>query len=651
MRRITLGYFFTSLSIFLNGQLLAEGVEIDNLESGGQKLSSDESIKSEILITASRSGRAITADDLLGSYTIITTSEMERRQVRDLADVLRDVPGMAVSSVAGQTQLRVRGTEANHVLTLVDGIEVSDPFSGEFDLGTLQVEIGSRLEVIRGPQSALYGADAIGGVLAYDSGNFEGFSGRLEGGSNNTLNGALRIGRAYGSGNASLSATFVSTDGEPNAREGVRQIGRDSFSVAGKASLEISESFGLRGSLRLSRTDGDFNNTSFDTSSTNFGLVIDSPNTNFEHSATYALIGARLEVPKNGWSNDLSLQLADIDRDTFDSSGRTSGSRGGRLKASYVSSLSFGVEDNLHQFTLLGDWERERFRNADPFGFAFNGRRSVQNLGFAGEYTLTGQRLDLKAALRHDINEGFADKTTFQGGVGFQISQGARAYFSYGTGIKNPGFFELYGFFDGRFIGNSVLQPEQSESWEIGLSQTINNDLLDLTAVYFDSRLKDEIFTTFPAPDFIASPANRATLSRQKGVEIKATARLSQDLVLDAAYTHVSAKESGIEEVRRPNHIASGALAWTFPKDSGHAILIIRYNGSTEDLAFTNPSFIPVRERLASYVLINFNTEIKLNGRLRLFGRIENLLNDEYEQVFSFVSPGRTALVGLQMQF
>ena len=82
--------------------------------------------------------------------------------------------------------------------------------------------------------------------------------------------------------------------------------------------------------------------------------MIDSPNTHFEHSATYALIGARLEVPKNGWSNDLSLQLADIDRDTFDTSGRTSGSRGRRLKASYVSSLSFGVEDNLHQFTLLG---------------------------------------------------------------------------------------------------------------------------------------------------------------------------------------------------------------------------------------------------------------------------------------------------------
>ena len=82
---------------------------------------------------------------------------------------------------------------------------------------------------------------------------------------------------------------------------------------------------------------------------------------------------------------------------------------------SYVSSLSFGVEDNLHQFTLLGDWERERFRNADPFGFAFNGRRSVQNLGFAGEYTPTGQRFDLKAACGMISMKGLRIRLLFRG--------------------------------------------------------------------------------------------------------------------------------------------------------------------------------------------------------------------------------------------
>ena len=148
---------------------------------------------SPIIVSASRMP-AIAAEDYTGSVTIITPRQMEQRQVRDIADVLRDVPGVAVSSVAGQTQIRLRGSEANQVLVLVDGIEVSDPFGGEFDIGTLQAEPGSRVEVLRGPQSALYGSDAIGGVVAYESSARAGFDARIEGGSNATVNGAVRYG-------------------------------------------------------------------------------------------------------------------------------------------------------------------------------------------------------------------------------------------------------------------------------------------------------------------------------------------------------------------------------------------------------------------------------------------------------------------------
>ena len=613
-----------------------------------------EPVPADILIVATRADDQITVENYLGSASVITPWEVEQRQVRNIEDVLRDVPSVAVATTAGQTQLRLRGSEANHVLVLVDGIEVSNPFAGEFDLGTLQAEIGSRVEVLRGPQSALYGSDAIGGVIAYESGRFEGVSAFVEGGTNETVNGAVRLGTIGESWSGSLSAVLVSTGGEPNARGGTRDIGRDSYTLSGKAETELSPELSLRASGRFVRTEGEFNDQNFSFAAIpdpTFGLVIDSPDTRFENEAIYALVGAHLETMRGDWTHDLSAQIADIERDTFGPFGRTSGSIGDRLKASYVSSMEFGHYGNEHQLTFAADWERERFRNDDPFDSAFTGRRSIENVGLAGEYRFDGRKFDASAAIRHDINDRFADETTFRLGAGYSLTDYTRLRAAFGTGIKNPGFFELFGFFDGQFIGNEDLTPEKSENWEIGVDQHFPDSDISLSATYFNSRLKDEIFTTFPAPFFIATPANRDTLSRQQGVELSVQGRITDRLSLNAAYTYLDAEEDGVEEVRRPGNIASAVLTWTAPDDTGSATLIVRHNGATDDVAFTDPSFIPVTERLDAYTLVNFNAEARLTDRLSVFGRVENLFDETYEQVFSFVSPGRSVVIGVRADF
>ena len=644
-------------AVAVSAPAAAQGAGSAGTEADGKtvELVLAEPVPANILIVATRSDDEITTESYIGSSTVLTPRQIEQRQVRDVADALRDVPSMAVASIAGQTQLRLRGSEANHVMVLIDGIEVSDPFAGEFDVGTLQAEIGSRIEVLRGPQSALYGSDAIGGVVAYDSGQFEGVSAWIEGGSNNTFNGAARVGTSGDHWSASLSGVVVSSDGEPNARAenggGARDIGRDSYTLSGKGALEVADGFELRASGRFVQTEGDFNDTDFDPTSPTFGFVIDSPDTRYKNEAVYALVGARLETMRGDWTHDLSAQIADIARDTFGPFGRTSGSDGDRLKASYVSSLGLGSYGNEHQLTFVADWERERFRNDDPFDFAFTGRRTIENVGIAGEYRFASERFDFSAAVRHDINDRFADETTFRVGAGIDASEDTRLRASYGTGIKNPGFFELFGFFDGRFIGNADLSPERSESWEVGIDQRLAEGAITLSATYFDSRLKDEIFTTFPAPDFIATPANRDSLSKQQGVELSAKAQLNDQLTFDASYSWLDAKEDGVEEVRRPGNIASAALNWTAPDNAASATLVVRHNGATDDVAFTDPSFIPVIERLDSYTLINFNAEVRLTERLRLFGRVENLFDETYEQVFSFVSPGRSAVIGIRADF
>jgi len=609
----------------------------------------DYRLPAEILVSASRDG-SLGRDRFSGSALVITADELEQRQTRDIADVLRDVPGVAVAGVAGQTQIRLRGAEANHVLVLVDGIEVSDPFAGEFDVGTLQAEPGARVEVLRGQQSALYGPDAIGGVIAYESASgrtVPGFAARLEGGTDNTINGALRYGAAGESWDAALSAVVVSTDGQPNARGGVRDIGRDSYTLAGKGSVNVTDALTLRAAARFIRTEGQTNDSNFDTTSPTFGFIIDSPGVTFTNEAFYALVGARLDTLDGRWTHDLSVQIADVDRETDSPFGLTSASEGDRFKASYVSAFQLA---DAHNLTFAADYEVEGFRNATPGGFVFDERREIEQVGLVGEYRYNGEAFDVSAALRHDFNDLFRDATTFRVGVGYRITDSTRVRAAAGSGVKNPGFFELYGFIDGRFIGNAALRPEKSTGWEVGLDQQIG-DNVSLAVTYFDSELEGEIFTTFPPPNFIATPANRATESQQRGVEVSLNAQLAEQWSLNAAYSYLDAEENGAEEVRRPNHIASAALSWTAPGDAASATLVVRYNGAALDDAFTDPSFVPVRVRLDAYTLVNLNARVKLTDSLNAFGRIENLLDEEYEQVFSFVSPGRSAVLGIEARF
>lgn len=652
MKNLTLLCSVAGAALIVAAPVAAQSNE--DLLSGDEAVVIADSKRTDIIVSASRLGDTILLENYTGSVTLLTDAVLEQRQTRDIADVLRDVPGVAVAGVAGQTQIRLRGSEANHVLVLVDGIEVSDPFAGEFDIGTLAAEIGARVEVLRGAQSALYGPDAVGGVVAYQSASgraVPGLAARIEGGTQGTVNGALRYGAAGDAWDAAFSAVVVSTDGQPNARSidggGTRDIGRDSYTVSGKGSVSVADGFQMRGAARIIRTEGQFNGSDFDPTSPTFGFVIDSPETRFVNEAVYALVGAKLETLDGRWTHDLSAQAADISRDTFGPSGRSNSSDGDRIKASYVTSLNIA---DAHNLTLAVDYEQEGFRNATPGGFAFNGRREIEQAGFVGEYRYSGEALDVSAAIRHDRNDRFRDATTFRVGAGYRVANGTRLRAAAGSGAKNPGFFEMFGFVDGRFIGNDALRPEKSTGWEIGLDQDLG-DAARVAVTWFDSELEGEIFTAFPPPAFIATPTNRTTTSERRGMEVALNARFGPQWSIDAAYSYLDAEENGREEVRRPRHIASMALTWEAPNDAVSATMVVRHNGESLDDAFTDPSFVPVRVTLDDYTLVNVNARARLPDSINFFARVENLLGETYEQVFSFVSPGRSAVVGVEARF
>ncbi|MDX5986083.1 TonB-dependent receptor plug domain-containing protein [Sphingomonas echinoides] len=612
--------------------------------------------ESAIVVTGIRSTvTPLRADQIGGSVTVLDTDALDQRQTRTVSDILRDVPGVAVSRIPGQTQIRLRGAEANHTLVLIDGIEVSDPYAGEFDFGTLIADDVARVEVLRGQQSSIYGSDAIGGVIQYitlTGREAPGVSARIEGGSSGTVNSAARIAGVSGTFDYALSGTLNTTDGTPNARGGTRNLGNDSGAVSFKSTWSPASNARLTAVARYARTQADFNDSDSNPASKTFGYTIDTPGAHFINEAIYGLLRGELDLLDGKWTQALTGQIADTTRNGYGATARTYGDTGQRLKGSYESTLKLNQGALHHQLTVAVDVERERYRNTDPTGFAFTGRRQVDNVGIVGQYDLTlGEHAAFGASLRQDLNNRFQDTTTYRVQGSYCFDSGTRVRAAAGSGVKNPGFYELYGYSDGRFIGNPGLKPERSEGWEAGIEQSFDQGHVLIGATYFDSRLSDEIYTIYPAPTYVATPANRTTKSRQHGVEAFLNARIGTAWRIDAAYTYLHARENGVEEVRRPSHIASVAVGWRAPHDRFGFTAVARYNGDTSDVAFTDPSYVPVTVRLHDYVLLNLNGDVKLTKHFTLFGRIENLNNAHYEDVFSFTNPGRTVYGGVRARF
>ncbi|MDX2234094.1 MAG: TonB-dependent receptor plug domain-containing protein, partial [Hyphomonadaceae bacterium] len=199
----------------------------------------------EIIVTATRDPQGIARAALGGSVTTIDAETIETRQIRQISDVLRDVPGAAVNragGVGGFTQVRLRGGESNHTLVLIDGMEVSDPYVGEFDFATLIADEVARVEVLRGQQGALYGSDAIGGVIHYitaSGAEAPGVRARAEYGSFNAWDGAVRIADVAGPVDFAFSAAYQTTDGEPTARGGSRDVGASNGALSGRVVFSL----------------------------------------------------------------------------------------------------------------------------------------------------------------------------------------------------------------------------------------------------------------------------------------------------------------------------------------------------------------------------------------------------------------------------
>jgi vitamin B12 transporter len=606
-----------------------------------------------VVISGSRT--EATLADTGSAITIITAEELEQRQIRFVSDALRETAGIAVSRlgpVGTNTQVRIRGAEANHTVVMIDGIKINDPFTSEVDFAHLLAAQIDRIEILRGPQSVLYGSEAIGGVISiFTKRGAPGVQAEAaaEGGSFSTLSGMAAVRGATQTVNYALSASAFTSDGTNVSRFGSEDDGyrnRTLFASAGWAPV-----FGasLDASLRYrdSRSMFDPQDFGFPPGPT-FGLIIDGDRRT-EGEQFDAKLRGRLTA--GALEHQLGIARTQTEEDTFADGVFSNGFEGRRNWFDYQGTWRFGGPNVPQALTLAAEYERLQFESKGPTAAsAQNQVRENDKTAFAAEYRVRLPSLTaLTLSARRDNHQLFEDATTYRITAAQPLGQRLKLRASYGTGIANPTFFELFGFIAGSFDPNPALKPEESRGFDVGADFAIaESGRLSIT--YFDANLDNEIIGTFDSATFRSSVANLSGRSKRSGFEAEAQYSPSANLTVWFAYTYTDAKQSdGQLEVRRPRHVGSASMTYALPNASGAITLAVDHNGQQEDLDFR--SFTSARVTLRDYTLVRLAGQYAITRNVSLTARVENLLDQDYEEVFSYRPSGRAFYAGVQARF
>lgn len=611
----------------------------------------------EVVVTAGRN--PVAAEKVGRANTVLTGEELEKTQTRYVADALRRVPGVSVSrtgSFGGLTQIRLRGSEANHVLVLIDGVEVAGTSNGEFDFGSLQVADIERIEVIRGPQSALYGSNAASGVIQIitKGGIRNGFkvTTRSEVGTDKTLLGNVLVQGGGETFDVALSGAVRGTEGFNISGYGSEKDGDRNVTLNGKARWDLTEDLHFDGSLRLVDRESDTDDQDFTWGSSTYAEVIDAPS-KVETRELFGGGGLTWELFEDRFVQKLRGEVSDLQNRGRNNSGHY-GNDGTRYHISYQGSWVFETPqlwDSAHSLTGAVEWERETYKNVFPSSASQTAAQRRDLLGYVAEYR--GEFFDrafVTGAVRFDQNNAFEDTLTYSASAAYLFAQtGTRLHASLGTGSTNPTFFEQFGFVPSSFIGNPDLKPETNFGWDIGIEQRFWQDRGVIDITYFNERLQDEIQTRF-LPSYSSTPVNLDGTSKRQGIEVSLGLELFKDVFVKASYTYLDAKEpGGEEEIRRPPHSGSLGLTYGFHQNRGTVFVDAVYNGEMKDFDF---SVSPTRRvTLSDYIMVNAGADYQLTDTFQLFGRVENLLDQDYEEVYGFNTQGVTAFAGFKAIF
>jgi vitamin B12 transporter len=602
----------------------------------------------------------------------VTGEELKRQQIRHAADALRSLPGVSVSAVngrAGLAQVRIRGAEGNHTLVIIDGVEANLAADGEFDFSNLLTEDIDRIEVLRGSQSALYGSGALGGVVNIITRSGKGpltLRTRAEGGSFNTQDAAVSVSAGNDRAWGIIGLQGRRSDGFNISAVGDEEDGNAFTNFYMKGGVQIFDNLQVNGVLRQTRKDGERD-------AENGGLPVGSLLEQFDVANRFStdvfLLGleAKLSTLDDKWLHSFRFDrnvsgIRDTENNPFAANAffivpNTEDFESVTNRVRYTSTAIFDTRawaNSQHFLTGLVEHESDNFIYSDSQGFNNGVTRSREQTGYAAE--LRGEYFDnlfLTASVRHDDSNVFEDFTAWRTSGSLRIPGTVfRLHASAGTGQKAPSLFELYGraFFS---PPNPDLQPEESKGWDAGVEALLDGGNFIIDTTYFSTDLTNKI-----------DPLWRVNLpgtATREGIEVAATWHLTPALTLAGAYTYLHAEEAdGTQEIRRPEHAARLDINYGFDNGRGNVLLSTIYNGDmTDDALRIAAPYDPVwggffsraTVVLDDYVLMSATASYQISPGVELYGRVENLLNDDYQEVYGFETADIAAYAGLRFTY
>lgn len=582
------------------------------------------------------------ADAYGRAYTVLTAEDIAAKGAATVQDALRAVPGLSVSSSGMNfTSIRIRGSEANHTMILVDGVEV-DAGQGNAILSGLSAANVERIEVLRGPQSVFYGASAAAGVINIITD--KGAQGLHHGGSVELGNGARASAHVSQRGErGELSLNLSSADdhgfdqsGDGGEKDGIR---RDGVNIA--ADWKATEALTLGATLGWAheRYDYDAENYPFP-EPPGFGVddfVSDTDTLSGERREQQAAVWGQYDMLDGRLTQRLEYQRS-VAKSALNDGPETRG-QSERLQYKLGYGLDgLAVADSRHLLNLLV--ERKEDESSDAAGY----ERARNSLAL--EYrAFLDNGLDLQAGVRRDANDPFEDFTSWNIGLSYQMpDRPFRLHASAGRGLVDPSYYELY-VDDAYSTGNPNLKPEQNTGFDIGVETRIGTrGSIDVT--YFNERIKDAIEGVF-GPDFRSSYVNLEGESKRQGIEVAGRYQATDALSLGVAYTYLDAKNpNGTVKVRRPRHEV--ALSGTYDYGRGDVSAEVRHVADNYDTQFWGAYQVA---QLDDYTTVNLSASYDLTPEVRLTTRVVNVLDKEYSDVWGYATQGRQAYVGLQARW
>jgi len=582
-------------------------------------------ISDRIVVTASDVPETI--ESTPAAVTVVTKKDIDERAARDVADVLREVPGLTVSrtgSPGKATSLFTRGAASTQTLVLWNGIEINNPYFSGYDWGRFSTAGVEQVEVVRGPFSALYGSEAVAGVVnVITEPAASGVRAEVESGGHGLRNGLFDGSWVSGANRFSAALEHRTDDGFA-ANDDFRQ---NSGNAVWRWAPSKTFSFGF--AARATSYDLGI---PFNLNATASALV---PSLQRRQNGTERQIAVPLQQTFGIFSYDVTLSEARND-DRFDdpddpfgvtSARTTSRTRRARLTTRTATS-SFGT------IVAGGEIERAKVDDANNFGVNLAGMTRRDDSLFVEDRAKLGP-VELSAGVRYDRFDTFGSQLSPRVAAAL-VRNGTKWRAAYGEGFRAPSIGELYY----PFSGNRDLKAERSRSFEAGFDTGLGRDtLVSLTA--FWSRYRNLI--NFDNATFLFANIGRA---RSDGLELGVDEQLPSSFYSHLTYTFLHRDEdeaTGERLPRRPKH--SGALTFGWRDRGMDANVSIVRSGARADIL---PVFPFSRTTNGAYTTVDANVQMHA-GRLTPFVKLENLRNERYEEVMGYPSPGRRAVVGVRL--